>query len=106
VSAEFSIVIKDVPPQPGCLSVLMHVENGGAVDACDISGNTPISCQGAKWCDVRTWFVVVWFDGMAFCCAGLKTETPEPWSLANLLDHCARHPARWQQVKTKQGEAK
>lgn len=83
--------------EPGCLSVLLHIEHGPAVQVFGNPANIPPGLIGAKWPDVRTWCVVLWRDGAA-AYAILKTETPAPWTLDQLVDHYARHPRLWHPI--------
>lgn len=91
-----SFRVSDIPFEAGCLSLLLHIERGGLVET---FGNAPAALTGAKWADVRSWFVIQWACGIAWACRlTLKTEQAQPWTLQQLQLHHARHPQAWLEV--------
>lgn len=93
--------ITDIPFEAGCLCVLTSIDIGPAVHA---AGAVPAALIGSKWPDVRHWAVLLWQFGIVQA-AHLCTETAEPWSLEQLLEHRRIHSECWTQVAINKGTA-
>lgn len=85
-----------VPREPGCLSILIGVAEGPALQAL---GKVPDKLRGAKWSDVYSWQTMIWQDGCLWTCQELlHTESPAPWSLNQLREHFCRHNKMWEKL--------
>lgn len=91
--------IRDFPEEAGCLSVLLGVQPGDPVQAVGLP-TLPPSLAGAKWADTYTWQVTFWSFGNAFTCE-LKSEGPQPLTLAEIIRHASAYPLMWKKVLVK-----
>lgn len=86
-----------IPQEPGCLSLLVGIADGKALD---VMGDSPPALHGAKWPDVYSWQVLYWQAGRVWLCLDLlMTESPAPWSLWELQENHRDHPAAWKELK-------
>jgi hypothetical protein len=90
--------IRDIPCEPGSLSILLDVSR----EPVQPPGNASSPVLGAKWSDIYTWAILYWEHGVLYT-ALLHSTQAHPYYLQDLRDHHTDRPGYWRKVSQNDG---